>query len=107
MDAHYDEHGVYVVSGTGDRLPSMQLLVLRPSDAITVRNPEKEVARIVVIGGEPMDGPRHIWWNFISSRPERIKQAKADWKAGRFDPVPGDNDEFIPLPNEAEIVGYP
>jgi redox-sensitive bicupin YhaK (pirin superfamily) len=111
VDATYDERAVYVVSGTvdiaGDRFPSGQLLVLRPSDAMTVRNTEKEVARIVVIGGEPMDGPRHIWWNFISSRPERIEQAKADWKAGRFDPVPGDNDELVPLPNGTEIAGYP
>ena len=45
-----------------------------------------------------MDGPRHIWWNFVSSRKERIEAAKADWKAGRFDLVPGDTAEFIPLP---------
>jgi hypothetical protein len=44
-----------------------------------------------------MDGPRHIWWNFVSSRKDRIEAAKADWKAGRFEPVPGDA-EFIPLP---------
>jgi hypothetical protein len=45
---------------------------------------------MVVIGGAAMDGPRHIWWNFVSSRKDRIEAAKADWKAGRFDPVPGD-----------------
>ncbi len=45
-----------------------------------------------------MDGPRHIWWNFVSSRKERIEAAKADWKAGRFGLVPGDTTEFIPLP---------
>jgi hypothetical protein len=45
-----------------------------------------------------MDGPRHIWWNFVSSRKERIEQAKADWKLRRFDSVPGDDTEFIPLP---------
>jgi redox-sensitive bicupin YhaK (pirin superfamily) len=49
-------------------------------------------------GSEPMDGPRHIWWNFVSSSKERIDQAKADWQAGRFTPVPGDP-EFIPLPD--------
>jgi hypothetical protein len=54
-----------------------------------------------------MGGPLHIWWNFVSSRPERIEQAKANWKTGRFDPVPGNNDEFIPLPNGTEIVDYP
>jgi hypothetical protein len=52
----------------------------------------------MLLGGEPMDGPRHIWWNFVSSRKERIEQAKADWKAGRFDAVPGEI-EFIPLPD--------
>jgi hypothetical protein len=45
-----------------------------------------------------MDGPRHIWWNFVSSRRERIEEAKAQWKAGRFEAVPGDTEEFIPLP---------
>jgi redox-sensitive bicupin YhaK (pirin superfamily) len=51
----------------------------------------------MLIGGDPMDGPRHIWWNFVSSSKERIDQAKADWKANRFARVPGD-EEFIPLP---------
>ena len=56
-------------------------------------------AHFVVVGGAAMDGPRHIWWNFVSSRKERIEAAKADWKAGRFDIVPGDTTEFIPLPD--------
>ena len=50
----------------------------------------------MLLGGEPMDGPRYIWWNFVASTKDRIEQAKADWKAGRFRPVPND-DEFIPL----------
>jgi redox-sensitive bicupin YhaK (pirin superfamily) len=54
-------------------------------------------AHLMVLGGEPADAPRHIWWNFVSSSAERIEQAKADWKAGRFAKVAGD-DEFIPLP---------
>ena len=45
-----------------------------------------------------MDGPRHIWWNFVSSSKERIQQAKEDWKRKRFDTVPGDEEDFIPLP---------
>jgi redox-sensitive bicupin YhaK (pirin superfamily) len=53
-------------------------------------------ARCVVVGGEPI-GQRHKWWNFVSSRPERIEQAKRDWQGGRFDPVPGET-ERIPLP---------
>ncbi len=51
----------------------------------------------MLLGGAPMDGPRHIWWNFVSSSPERIEAAKSDWKAGRFAQVVGES-EFIPLP---------
>ena len=54
-------------------------------------------ARFVVIGGEPLDGPRHMWWNFVSSRKERILQAAADWEAQRMGRVPND-EEFVPLP---------
>jgi hypothetical protein len=57
----------------------------------------------MLLGGEPMDGPRHIWWNFVSSSKERIEQAKADWKSGRFAPVPGET-EFIPLPESGPVV---
>ncbi|MGY2046679.1 pirin family protein [Methylobacterium sp. JK268] len=100
LDPDYDERAVYTVSGAievaGDRFGPGQLLVFRPGDRITVR--AQETARFMVLGGEPMDGPRHIWWNFVSSRPERIEQAKAEWKAGRFDTVPGDAEDIIPLP---------
>jgi redox-sensitive bicupin YhaK (pirin superfamily) len=70
--------------------------VLRPGDRVVVRAVTE--AHFVVVGGAPMDGPRHIWWNFVSSRKERIEAAKADWKAGRFAIVPGDTTEFIALP---------
>jgi redox-sensitive bicupin YhaK (pirin superfamily) len=110
LDTAHEERAVYVVSGAvnigSDRFPSGQLLVLRPG-AITIRNVENESTRIVLVGGETMDGPRHIWWNFVSSRPERIEQAKADWKAGRFDTVPGDAEEFIPLPDADKVASYP
>jgi redox-sensitive bicupin YhaK (pirin superfamily) len=56
-------------------------------------------AKVMLCGGAPMDGPRHIWWNFVSSSKERIEQAKADWRDGRFGKVPGDP-EFIPLPEK-------
>ena len=56
-----------------------------------------EASRVMLLGGAPMDGPRHIWWNFVSSSEDRIEQAKADWKEGRFAAVPGET-EFIPLP---------
>ena len=55
-------------------------------------------SRFVLIGGAPLDGERHIWWNFVASSPERIERAKSDWKEGRFGVVPGDEREFIPLP---------
>jgi hypothetical protein len=51
----------------------------------------------VLLGGAPLDGPRRLWWNFVASDPARIDQAKADWQAGRFPPVPGEH-ESIPLP---------
>ena len=53
--------------------------------------------KAMLVGGEPLDRPRHLWWNFASSSRDRIEQAKQDWLQGRFDKVPGD-DEFIPLP---------
>ena len=58
-------------------------------------------------GGAPLDGPRHVFWNFVSSRRDRINQAKEDWKAGRFALPPDDHDEFIPLPEVPKTVSYP
>jgi redox-sensitive bicupin YhaK (pirin superfamily) len=110
LETEHEERAIYVVSGAvtigSDRFPSGQLLVLRP-DTISVRNAADEAARLVLIGGETIDGPRHIWWNFVSSRLDRIEQAKADWKAGRFDTVPRDAEEFIPLPAADEVASYP
>jgi redox-sensitive bicupin YhaK (pirin superfamily) len=57
-------------------------------------------ARAVLLGGAPLDGPRHIWWNFVSSSKERIEQAKDEWRTGRFGKIPGDDKEFIPLPED-------
>ena len=99
LDPTTEERAIYVVSGeieiAGDRFESGRLLVFKPGDHITVT--AVSPARLAVVGGAAMDGPRHIWWNFVSSRKERIEQAKADWKAGRFELVPGET-EFIPLP---------
>ena len=72
-----------------------QLLVFRPGAEIVLTAPAG--ARLMLLGGAPVDGPRHIWWNFVASSPERIEAAKADWKAGRFAQVVGET-EFIPLP---------
>jgi redox-sensitive bicupin YhaK (pirin superfamily) len=69
--------------------------VFRPGDRITVTAIGE--VHMVIVGGAAMDGPRYIWWNFVASSQSRIEQAKSDWKAGRFEPVPGDS-EFIPLP---------
>lgn len=100
IPAEHAERAVYVAEGTvsiaGDRFECGQLLILHPGDAITVDAVSN--ARILVLGGEPMDGPRFIWWNFVASSKERIEDAKADWKAGRFAIVPSDAEEFIPLP---------
>jgi len=101
IDADTEERAVYLISGevdiAGDRFTAGRLLVFRPGDRITVTAGSD--AHLVLLGGAAMDGPRHIWWNFVSSRKERIEQAKADWKLARFDTVPGDEKEFIPLPD--------
>jgi len=83
----------------GIRHAPNQLLVFRPGDQVVVKATElnQSPVRMMVMGGEAMDGPRHIFWNFVSSDRERINQAKRDWKDGKFDRVDGD-DEFIPLP---------
>lgn len=99
LDADYEERAIYVVSGeidiAGDMFGAGRLLVFKPGDRISVLALSN--ARLMLIGGDPMDGPRHIWWNFVSSSKERIDQAKEAWKTGKFDGVPGD-EEFIPLP---------
>ena len=77
---------------------SNRLLVFKPGDKITIR--ALTDTHFTVVGGAPMDGPRHIWWNFVSSRKDRIEQAKAEWTAGHFQKVPGDEIEFIPLPEK-------
>jgi redox-sensitive bicupin YhaK (pirin superfamily) len=100
IDADHEERAVYLIDGeidiAGDRFGAGQLLVFRPGDKVTIS--ALRDCHLVLLGGAPMDGPRHIWWNFVSSRKDRIEQAKADWKAGHFQKVPGDEIEFIPLP---------
>jgi hypothetical protein len=100
LDTDHEERAIYVVDGTvdiaGDKFEPGRLLVFKPGDKITITAASD--AHFVILGGAPMDGPRHIWWNFVSSRKERIEQAKAEWTAGHFGKVPGDEIEFIPLP---------
>ncbi|MBL8532078.1 MAG: pirin family protein [Hyphomonadaceae bacterium] len=100
LDAEHEERGLYLVKGeieiAGDVFTPGRLLVFRPGDHITIK--ARTPARFMLLGGDNL-GPRHLWWNFVSSRKERIEQAKEDWKAGRFGTVPGDEKEFIPLPD--------
>src|SRR5215203_5994160 len=104
IDPSYEERALYTIAGeievTDDTFGPGQLLVLRSGDPIRVR--AKTDAQFMLFGGAPMGGPRYIWWNFVSSRPERIEQAKEEWARGRFDTVPGDMEEFIPLPQTQE-----
>lgn len=101
LEADYDERAVFIISGeidiAGDTFSAGRLLVFHPGDRISILATSN--ARLIIVGGEPMDGPRHIWWNFVSSSKDRIAAAKEDWRQGRFDTVPGDSDEFIPLPD--------
>jgi redox-sensitive bicupin YhaK (pirin superfamily) len=102
LDADHEERAIYVLDGeidiAGDRFGGDRLLVFKPGDAITIR--ALSDTHFTIFGGAPMDGPRHIWWNFVSSRKDRIEQAKAEWAAGHFQKVPGDEIEFIPLPEK-------
>jgi redox-sensitive bicupin YhaK (pirin superfamily) len=99
IDPDAEERAVYIVSGEidilGDHFGEGRLLVFRHGDRVTLS--ALTPTRLVLLGGATMDGPRYIWWNFVSSRKERIEQAKGDWKSGHFDAVPGDL-ERIPLP---------
>jgi redox-sensitive bicupin YhaK (pirin superfamily) len=106
LDTDYEERAIYVGSGEieieGDRFDTGKMLIFRPGDRITVK--AVVPSRIAIVGGAPLDGPRHVWWNFVSSRRERIEQAKEEWKKGWFGKIPGDEIEFIPLPEKPLTV---
>jgi len=108
LPADNEERAIYIAEGSvdiaGEIFAAGRLLVFRPGAPVTLR--AVGPARLLLLGGEPMDGPRHLWWNFVSSSKERIEQAKADWKQGRFAPVPGET-EFIPLPEEPQPPHMP
>ncbi|MFC3676569.1 pirin family protein [Ferrovibrio xuzhouensis] len=95
----YEERAVYVAIGEitldGMLCESGTMVVLKPGAKPEIAT--RHGARVMLLGGAPLDGARHLWWNFVASSPERIEQAKADWKEGRFPAVPGES-EFIPLP---------
>lgn len=101
IPADAEERAIYTLEGevsiSGDRFPAERLLVFRPGDEIVVSS--EGGAHFMLFGGASLGSKRYIWWNFVSSSKERIEQAKEEWKTGRFDIVPGDEEEFIPLPD--------
>jgi len=109
IDAGADERAVYLAIGEAeiDGMPMAinTLYVLKPGVAMTLRSTGG--GRVMLCGGEAFTTERHVWWNFVSSRPDRIHQAKEDWKAGRFAKVPGDEKEFIPIPEIPKTATYP
>ncbi|MEO0678363.1 MAG: pirin family protein [Pseudomonadota bacterium] len=103
----HEDRGIYVVGGSvdvaGQVFEQGQMMVFRPGDKITVVAGERG-ARIMLLGGATLEGPRYIWWNFVASSKERIEAAKeawreGDWQHGRFQLPPTDDAEFIPLPD--------
>lgn len=100
IEADADERAVMLVGGEGSLdgrpLNLYELVVLRPGAEMVLTSDHG--GRVMLLGGEAFSTRRHAWWNFISSSRERIEQAKADWREGRFPKVPGDEEEFIPLP---------
>jgi redox-sensitive bicupin YhaK (pirin superfamily) len=101
LRAEYPERAIYIAEGrieiAQETFEAGRMLVLPPGIVIAVSAIAR--ARLLLLGGEPLDGPRHLWWNFVSSSAVRIQQAKTDWREGRFPTVPGET-EFIPLPEE-------
>jgi len=107
MPDDHEDRGIYVVEGEltvgSDTYAAGQMMVFRPGDRISVTAGERG-ARLMILGGETLEGPRYIWWNFVASSKERIEEAKEawrkeDWANGRFQLPVGDADEFIPLPD--------
>ncbi len=106
MPDDHEDRGAYVVDGAvsvaGQTFEKGQMMVFRPGDRISMTAGDQG-ARVMILGGETLEGPRHIWWNFVASSKERIEEAKeawrdGDWQHGRFQLPPTDADEFIPLP---------
>lgn len=110
IPAEYEERAIYIVQGKLDLgadgiFEAGQLLVLKPGK--TVRAAAAAPVRMMLLGGEPMDGPRAVVWNFVASYEERLEQAKEDWRNQRFPSIAGET-EWIPLPDQAgKPVFYP
>ncbi|AOF96091.1 pirin family protein [Sphingobium sp. RAC03] len=110
IDPSADERAIYVSGGDaaldGMMLMPQTLYVLRPGTRATLMSVDG--GRVMLCGGEAFTSPRHVWWNFVSSRPDRLMQAREDWEALRFPLIPGDDQEFIPIPQgRPKTVSYP
>lgn len=107
IEAEADERAVMATEGEllldGEALDNFTLYVLAPGEEFVISG----TGRAMLLGGEAFSSPRHVWWNFVSSRRERIEQAKEDWQERRFPLVPGDETERIPLPEVPKTVSYP
>lgn len=92
----YHERAVYIVAGEVEivgqpgSFREAELILLEPGVEVVLKAPAFHSARLILMGGEPISEPRHMYWNFVSSSPERIEQAKADWRERRFPDVPGE-----------------
>lgn len=99
LDHHYEERAVYISSGAVDIAGTLydagRLVVLRPGIPVTIA--AKQPSRFLLLGGASMDGPRYVWWNFVSSKKEAVVQAAEDWENGLMPLIPGDDKERIPL----------
>jgi redox-sensitive bicupin YhaK (pirin superfamily) len=109
LEREADERAVYLLEGAatidGIPLERQHLVLLAPGHRPVLRS--SGGARLMLCGGAPMDGERHVWWNFVSSSRERIAEAKRAWKAGEFALPPDDRDEWIPIPEVPKTVSYP
>lgn len=109
IESQADERALMVVEGEatldGMEMPKYTLIVLKPGDVPALKS--EEGARVMLMGGESFASERHVFWNFVSSNRDRIQQAKDDWSAGKFPKVPGDEEEWIPLPEKPKTVTYP
>lgn len=109
IDHEADERALYLIDGDasvdGSILVPQHLALLAPGHLPLLSS--ESGARLMLCGGAPMDGERHVWWNFVSSRRDRINEAKRAWRAGEFVLPPDDSEEFIPLPEVPLTVSYP
>ena len=109
IDSSAEERAVYCALGEAslERMPlePQRLYILKPGIAATLRS--EHGGRVMLCGGDAFTTPRHVWWNFVSSRRDRIEEAKRAWKAREFPPVPGDDAERIEIPEIPKTVSYP